>query len=242
MSDENAKQLAYNTLQRDYYETRTIAHNHRMVLRRSPYVMNHVDHMIDFADLQPNQRILDVGCGMGKFTIPLHEKGYDVAGFDLSPQLLQTLQAEAATIPTICGDAHAIDPAHYGQYDRVIGFFMLHHLFDLEKAMGQFAKLLKPGGKLGFIEPNPNCPLFWAQITFMPTMSWKAEKGIFNLTKRNLRGIFQRAQLKHPQISQYGVLPPILRNRRGAATIEAGFDKIAPLRPVAAFRRIGAQV
>lgn len=240
VGSDNSDQAAYNALQRTYYETRPIEHNHRMVLHRSPYVLNHVDHMIDFAGLAPGQRILDVGCGMGKFTIPLREKGYDVEGFDLSPQLLEALSTEDPSIPTICGDLHDIDSRHYGQYDQVTGFFMLHHLFDLEKAFGEMAKLVKPGGRVSFIEPNPNCPLFWAQITLIPTMSWKAEKGIFNLGKRNLRGIIDRAGLKDPEISQYGVLPPFIRNRRGADAFERGFDKIAPLRPVAAFRRIGA--
>lgn len=242
MAQNNQEEAAYNALQRSYYETRPIEHNHRMVLKRSPYVLNHVDHMIDFAGLKPGQRILDVGCGMGKYTIPLREKGYEVEGFDLSPRLLEMLSGEAASVPTICGDLHNIDPALFGKYDHVIGFFMLHHLFDLDKAFGQIAKLVKPGGRVSFIEPNPNCPLFWAQITFMPTMSWKAEKGIFNLGKRNLRGIIERAGLKNPQISQYGILPPFARNWRGAAVVEAGFDKIAPLRPIAAFRRIGAQL
>ena len=240
MANNKGDQTAYNDLQRTYYETRPIAHNHRMVLHRSPYVLNHVDHMIDFAGLKPGQRILDVGCGMGKFTIPLREKGYDVEGLDLSPRLLEMLSDEAPSIATICGDLHDLDPALFGQYDRVVGFFMLHHLFNLEKAFGQIAKLVKPGGRVSFIEPNPNCPLFWAQITFMPTMSWNAEKGIFNLGKRNLRTIIELAGLKRPEISQYGILPPFVRNRRGAGTFERGFDMIAPLRPVAAFRRIGA--
>ncbi|MFT5796207.1 MAG: 2-polyprenyl-3-methyl-5-hydroxy-6-metoxy-1,4-benzoquinol methylase [Ascidiaceihabitans sp.] len=242
MTKDNAEQLRYNDLQRTYYETRPIQHNHRMVLDRSPYVLNHVDHMIDLAGLQHGQRILDVGCGMGKFTIPLREKGFDVEGLDLSPRLLEMLNKEDPTIPTTCGDLHNLDPALHGKYDHVIGFFMLHHLFDLDKAFGQFAKLLKPNGRVSFIEPNPNCPLFWAQITFMPTMSWKAEKGIFNLGKRNLCGMIDRAGLKTPHISQYGILPPFLRNRPGAGAVERGFDKVAPLRPIAAFRRISAEL
>ena len=242
MEKNSTEQTRYNNLQRTYYETRPIEHNHRMVVHRSPYVMNHVDKMIEFADLKHGENILDVGCGMGKFTIPLRERGFNVTGFDLSPRLLEMLSAEDPSIPTICGDVQDIDPKHYGQYDHVVGFFMLHHLFDLEKSFGQFAKLIKPGGRISFIEPNPNCPLFWLQITFMPTMSWKAEKGIFNLGKRNLRGIIERSGLHSPRISQYGILPPFIRNRPGAGKIETGFDKFAPLRPAAAFRRISADL
>ncbi|MEO0667960.1 MAG: class I SAM-dependent methyltransferase [Pseudomonadota bacterium] len=240
MARDETEQLRHNALQRSYYETRPIAHNHRMVLDRSAYVQNHVDHMIAFAGLRPGQRILDVGCGMGKFTIPLRERGLDVEAFDLSPRLLEMLSAEDPSIPTICGDVQQIDPAHYGKYDRVVGFFMLHHLYDLTKSFDQFAKLLAPGGRVSFIEPNPNCPLFWIQVTVMPTMSWKAEKGIFNLGRRNLTDIMTRSGLKNPEISQYGILPPFARNARGGAAFERAFDRIAPLRPVAAFRRIGA--
>ncbi|MEM8792334.1 MAG: class I SAM-dependent methyltransferase [Pseudomonadota bacterium] len=232
----------YNTLQRQYYENRPLAHNHRMVLRRSPYVLNHVDHMIELGQLDPSHRILDIGCGMGKFTIPLQERGFAVEGFDLSPKLLEALRAENANTPTVVGDLHDIAPELQGQYDRVVGFFMLHHLHDLGLAFRQIAKLVKPGGRVSFIEPNPNCPLFWIQITAMPTMSWKAEKGIFNLTRGNLRRLMTQAGFEAPDISQYGILPPFLRNRPGAAQVEAGFDKVAPLRPIAAFRRISARL
>jgi len=245
MQDVDMNQEVHNALQRSYYETRSRELNHRMVIKRTPYVLNHAQHVVDFAELKLTDKVLDMGCGMGKFTIPVREMGYDLDGFDLSDILLDDLRAatpENDHRQAICGDALNIDPSLYGQYDKIIGFFTLHHMLDLKRAFTEFRKVLKPGGRVTFVEPNPACPLFWLQITFTPSMSWAAEKGIFNLTRRKMRDVVAHAGLTNLRISHYGVLPPALRNRGTGAAIERTFDKIAPLRPVAAFRLISADL
>ena len=94
----------HNTLQRHYFSSTP---KPRMAPHRSPYVDRQVDAMIRFARLQPGQRILDVGCGMGRYTLPLAERGLQVEGLDLTPALLEELERQNKTgsrIPLHCGD------------------------------------------------------------------------------------------------------------------------------------------
>jgi len=42
-----------------------------------------------------NARILDVSCGIGRHSIPLAERGYDVLGLDLSPLFIAKANATA---------------------------------------------------------------------------------------------------------------------------------------------------
>lgn len=241
MPESNQAIIQHNANQRSYYEDRRKEDNFRVAVAPTPYVMNHVDRMMSHSGIAPGDHVLDLGCGMGKFTIPIAEKGVKVDALDLSPKLLEELDRQAAgraDIRTICGDALDPDPELLGKYDHVIGFFVLHHLFDIPLAFQQIIRLLKPGGRIAFIEPNPLCPLYYLQVTFAPNMSWKAEKGILKLGRTRTLTALEQAGFTDARIEKYGILPPFLRNRKSGAALDAMFEKVTPLRPVSAFQVI----
>ncbi|PWV99056.1 ubiquinone/menaquinone biosynthesis C-methylase UbiE [Hoeflea marina] len=245
MPRPDADQSAHNRVQLDYYEGRKHADNKRVFVGATPYVNNHLDKFLSFSNLDAQHRILDIGCGMGKYTIPLVEAGYQVDGLDLSPRLLEELKRQAASrarIATICGDILNPDPALLGSYDHVVGFFMLHHLFDLQQAFKQIARLLKPGGQVTFLEPNPWCALFYIQITLAPTMSWKAEKGILNLTPGKTARSLEAAGFADVKFQRFGILPPAIRNTTAGAAFERVYDRMPMFRPVSAFQLVSARL
>jgi hypothetical protein len=73
-------------------------------------------------------------------------------------------------------------------------------------------------------------------------MSWKAERGILDLTPRKTSERLERAGFVNPKLHRFGILPPALRNLRGAAAVERGFERISPLAPVSAFQLISAEL
>src|SRR5215203_2856067 len=73
----------------------------------TPYVERQVDTLVRFAGLAAGDHLLDVGCGMGRYTLPLAERGFFVEGIDLSRTLLDRLTAFDAgryEIPVHCMD------------------------------------------------------------------------------------------------------------------------------------------
>ncbi|MFT7035028.1 MAG: SAM-dependent methyltransferase [Cyclobacteriaceae bacterium] len=48
-----------------------------------------IDKLVDYFQIQPGARILDLACGKGRHSIYLNEKGFDVTGVDLSPQSIE---------------------------------------------------------------------------------------------------------------------------------------------------------
>ena len=100
------------------------------------------------------RRVLDAGCGTGDYTRPFAAAtGASITGIDLSPALLRRAGAEApANVRLAVADAGLL-PFRAGVFDAIIGNAILHHL-PLEVAVPEFLRVLRPGGMLGFAEPN----------------------------------------------------------------------------------------
>lgn len=133
--------------------------------------MRQLEELIEFGSLHPGERILEVGCGMGRHAFLLSERGFVVEGLKLSPFLIDRLRefdGGRYNITVYCGDIHRPPTELRGPYDAIVGFFVLHHLADLPEAFKSIARLLRPAGKVVFLEPNHYNPLFYLQIFFDP--------------------------------------------------------------------------
>jgi len=109
----------------------------------------------ELAELRPGRLALELGCGTGIFLEKAAESGARIVGIDLSLDLLAAARARAAALGNVrltSGNAELL-PYPDGTFDAVYGSSVLHHL-DLDRALGQAARVLKPGGLLAFAEPN----------------------------------------------------------------------------------------
>ena len=97
----------------------------------------------------PGQRVLEVGCGMGRYTLLLAERGIRVEGIDLSAPAARpaarVTRSDRFDIPLHAGDVLA-PPEPLGTFDAVVGFFALHHIHDLPATYRAMAGLVAPGG------------------------------------------------------------------------------------------------
>ena len=104
-------------------------------------------------------KVLEYACGTGVNTIHLLECGYDVFGVDAAQGALDLVARKLSTRPDIAPRAHLsrISPEAQGvpfpdeSFDFVVGLSILS-LLGSESAvrhlLGEFRRLLKPGGKL----------------------------------------------------------------------------------------------
>jgi SAM-dependent methyltransferase len=216
----------HNQAQRAYFE---MADKPRMVPVDSAYLRRHVDALVRFGSLVPGERILEVGCGMGRYTLLLAGRGLHADGLDLSPVLLERLREYAGN--RFRGALYAADienpPAEMaGRYDAVIALFALHHMHDLRTAFQSMSHLLKPGGRVVFLEPNAYNPLFYLQILATPGMSWQGDKGIVMMRRRVVFDALHEAGFVRPEMTRFGFLPPFVANRRGGMRVEAVLERV----------------
>ncbi len=113
-------------------------------------------HSLAVAELQPGERVLDVGCGPGSLTIPAARKvGKEgkTTGIDASPEMIEVARRKAGKqnldIDFQVAPIEAL-PFGDGEFDVVLSSLMLHHLPDDVKAQGlaEIIRVLKPGGRL----------------------------------------------------------------------------------------------
>jgi SAM-dependent methyltransferase len=106
------------------------------------------------------ERSLEVGAGTGYFSLNLLRARTvrEATCTDISPGMVRALNANAQrlglTVSTARADAESL-PFAQDSFDLVLGHAVLHHLPDLQRAFGEFHRVLKPGGYVVFAgEPS----------------------------------------------------------------------------------------
>lgn len=111
-------------------------------------------------DLVPDvtgKRILDAGCGAGRYTEWLLEREAEVVGVDVSEEMLERASERV-------GDQVELHEANLGdhldfaadeEFDGVVSSLVLDYLEDWRPTFSEFARLLEPGGFLVFSVRHP---------------------------------------------------------------------------------------
>lgn len=213
----------HNAFQRQYFDTIERA---RLRIGATPYVLAHVDRLVNAAGLAAGQRILEIGAGTGKFTLPLLDRGFDVVGNDLSPVLLDKLMS-AGGKDILCGDVLDLPQLAGERFERVIGFFVLHHLMDFDAVFRALAQVTQPGGSIAFCEPVAWNPLYYLQILLTPNMRFRGEPSITSMRPCVILPAMERAGFVDTRAQGYGYFPPALKNRAWGARLEGWLDRRA---------------
>ena len=101
----------------------------------------------------PYPRALEIGAGTGFFSLNLRQAGVlaDISVSDLSPGMVKAAQANARRlgfeVEGRVGDAEHL-PYDDRSFDLVVGHAVIHHIPDVELALRECLRVLRPGGRL----------------------------------------------------------------------------------------------
>jgi SAM-dependent methyltransferase len=110
---------------------------------------------VDHGELEQGRRSLELGCGTGIFLEQVATSGACSHGLDLSAELLEQARSRVAHLDNVRltrGNAEAL-PYADATFDAAYGSSVLHHL-DLDATLRELWRVLRPGGRLVFAEPN----------------------------------------------------------------------------------------
>jgi ubiquinone/menaquinone biosynthesis C-methylase UbiE len=92
-----------------------------------------------------DKKILDVGAGTGRVSLPLVLSGAQVTALDISEKILELLKRKNKKITTVVGEAENL-PFENESFDIVTAAFLIVHLKDPKIFFDEVYRVLKPDG------------------------------------------------------------------------------------------------
>jgi SAM-dependent methyltransferase len=116
---------------------------------RPDYPAEALDRLLEELGAGRGARVLDVGAGTGKLTRRLLERGLDVIAVEPIAGMRRLLERTAPAADVRAGQAERL-PLEDGEVDGIVAA-QAFHWFATRAALAEFARVLKPGGRLGLI-------------------------------------------------------------------------------------------
>ena len=104
------------------------------------------------AEVRPSDRALDLACGTGDIAAAVTAAGAATVGLDITFRMLQLANAKRPS-PLVCGDMAAL-PFDTATFDLVTTGYGLRNVPDLDAAIAEVARVLRPGGRLLSLDFN----------------------------------------------------------------------------------------
>jgi ubiquinone/menaquinone biosynthesis C-methylase UbiE len=174
------------------------------------------------AKLEPNDTVLDVGCGTGSLALRLAESGAQVHGLDYSAAMIEIAKAKAAAqrVTNVTFHLGAFDETFtvFGpaSLDLVYAGSLLHLVADRPAVLRQVFRLLKPGGT--FISSTVCLGDSWVPYApILRAMRWLGKApSVQTLSRAALRGELAQAgfvDLREPNVGAASTIAFVIASR-----------------------------
>jgi ubiquinone/menaquinone biosynthesis C-methylase UbiE len=124
--------------------------------------------VLDLVDPRPGELVVDIGAGMGPATVAAARRGAQVIAVDPTPYMRRILalrrlaQRARDRIRVSEGSAEHL-PCGEASCDAAWAVNSMHHWTDVEHAVREIARVVKPGGRIVLVDEDfedPRHPLF----------------------------------------------------------------------------------
>jgi SAM-dependent methyltransferase len=106
---------------------------------------------VELLTLKPDDRFLDLGCGLGAALVHAEATGAETAGIDPSPAMVERAARRVPGAEVRGGSAESI-PFEDDRFTAALAVSTYHHWADPEAGMAEVRRVLAPGGRLLIFE------------------------------------------------------------------------------------------
>jgi malonyl-CoA O-methyltransferase len=142
--------------------------------------IQHVQLLLKFFGDLTDKRVLDVGCGKGRFARVLSESNARarVSGLDISEAMLVCVPAGVEKVAAMMTTL----PFAAATFDCVYATESLEHAVEIDRAVAEMCRVLKPGGRLVIIDKNVE---HWGRFQTPAWERWFRREELENLLRRD---------------------------------------------------------
>lgn len=147
----------------------------------------HVRLILEYFGDLAGRRVLDVGCGKGRFARVLQEQhaGAALVGFDLAEAMLRHVPAGIAA----CGGSMTALPFRSESFDYAYATESLEHAVDIERAVAEMCRVVRPGGRIVIIDKNKEQ---WGRLQTPEWEKWFGRRELERLLEKHCGQVSSR--------------------------------------------------
>ena len=165
------------------------------------------DTLLDALGPLEGRRLLDVGCGTGRFTAAFEAAGAHVTSIDRDPGMLALAEQRTHSTRLLVGDAHQL-PLDDNSFDVAVATTLLEFASDPHGVLDELTRVVRAGGRIAVAALNPASPWGLARRRRLRRPPWD-QACLF--TPPQLRDLLtDRGELTlHPALYASGAIPAL---------------------------------
>ena len=147
----------------------------------------HVRLVLEHMGPLAGRRVLDVGCGKGRFARIVKERnpGAQVVAVDLALAMLRCVPADVHR----AGGSMTALPFASDSFDGAWATESLEHAVEIDTAVAELCRVVKPGGRIAIIDKNAE---HWGRLKTPEWERWFGREELEKLLKRHCRQVSSR--------------------------------------------------
>jgi len=158
----------------------------------------------------PGQRVLDVGCGEGRFTAALADSGAHAVGIDVAEEPLRRARAGRPDLEFLRVPVDHAWPLQDASFDAIWAGEVIEHVADTAGWLSEVRRVLRPGGLALLSTPNHGRTSLLAMALLPRSFEARLDPLSDHLrfyTQRSLARVLEEFRFEAIRVSPAGGLP-----------------------------------
>lgn len=142
--------------------------------------------------------ILEIGCGEGKISRWLSERGFKIEAIDISKEAIKMAKSKVSSVSFVCGNVFSLKRKS-NFYDVIFSLQVMEHINEIEDTLKEVYRILKRDGRLIIRIPNGNS---WeAKLAGKDWFHWDEPYHVHHWTAEEVKKLLEKTGFTNVRIS-----------------------------------------